>query len=61
MTVRNYTVNEVAAMRGVTPRTVYKWITDGKLKASKVTICGRKSVWQIATRDLTDMLKSAGV
>lgn len=44
---RFYTLNEVSKIIGVTVRTLYRYIDEGKLKARKI---GNK--WQVTYKDL---------
>lgn len=50
-----FTPDEVAAHLRVTRRTVYRWLTEGKLKARRA---GRG--WRISERDIAEMLNADG-
>lgn len=45
--VKVYSVNEVSEILQVTPRSVYRWIREQKMKASKI---GRN--WRVTHQDL---------
>ncbi|MBP1920959.1 helix-turn-helix domain-containing protein [Youngiibacter multivorans] len=49
--IKFYDIKEVAAILGVTPRTVQTYITDGKIKAMKI---GNK--WKVKEEDLKKYL-----
>lgn len=51
--IRVYTLDEVADIIGVTTRTLYTYIKEGKLKAVKV---GR--AWRITDKALTEFLET---
>lgn len=46
-----YTPAEVAEMFKVKPLTIYRWIKEGRLKATKI------GQWKIAQSDIEDMLR----
>lgn len=47
-----YTLEEVSEIVGVTVRTLYKYINDGRLKAVKM---GNK--WQVSHKNLKDFIE----
>lgn len=47
-----YTLDEVAELLKVTYRTVYKYIQDGELKATKIG-----KFWRVTEKDLKELLK----
>lgn len=49
-----YSVEETAQIMGVTVRTVYNYIKDGRLRAGKIG-----KYWRIQERDLQAMLDGA--
>lgn len=49
-----YSVEETAQIMGVTVRTVYSYIKDGRLRAGKIG-----KYWRIQERDLQAMLDGA--
>lgn len=50
---RLYTVSEVASYLGVAVDTVYRAITDGRLRAARI---GRKEVYRVTERALLEFL-----
>jgi excisionase family DNA binding protein len=49
-----YTPEEVAAMLKVTRRTIYNWISEGRIKAVKLGY-----VWRISETSLNDFLQKS--
>ncbi len=59
MTLRHYTVEEVADLLGFAPRTVYAWIAEGLLPARKF---GRgQGTTRISERDLDAYVESRAI
>ncbi len=59
MTLRHYTVEEVADLLGFAPRTIYGWIADGQLPARKF---GRgQGTTRISERDLHTYVESRAI
>ena len=52
-----YTVKEVAELTGRTPPTIYRWISMGHLRASKVYEEGTKGALLISEEDLLDFYR----
>ena len=53
---KNYTINEVAVMTGLTTRTVRNYLKTGLINGEKIN-----GVWQLSAEDFSDMLANPAV
>jgi len=53
MKEKEWTVGDLAARYGVTPRTIHRWIAKG-LKARKTYGIGMQEIWLIRDSDVRD-------